>query len=187
MKDKDFFIACIVIFLLVLVFSIRLISPLLGVISLIGLIGSSMMYNYHHKRDVEDDWLSPYYYLLDNDIGKAWDGKFKQNWRVVTAANRDRQSGLVVAGARHYDKVMRAQFFALSGTPLELAKDWDKADFDDLTLDKRWSMCEQGFIDNYGDFLTRAEAWIVAKHADQLIDYWKCNQQEGFLYSENIH
>jgi hypothetical protein len=44
---------------------------------------------------------------------------------------------------------------------------------------------EQGFIDQYGIFLSRAEALLVARTADQIIR--RCGGDEDALYSENLY
>jgi hypothetical protein len=47
---------------------------------------------------------------------------------------------------------------------------------------------EQGFVDNKGNFLSRKEAFVVAKNAGQLIR--RCggdDAQGGILYSENLY
>jgi len=81
--------------------------------------------------------------------------------RVVCAAMR--KDGILICGARHFDKVMRDQV-KLIGLP---SVSW-----------------EQGFIDQKGVFLTREEAWIIAKDADQII---RIVSSEGTLYSENLY
>lgn len=66
--------------------------------------------------------------------------------RVVCAANRN-SKGFVLLGARHWD-------------------DWMQITIDALGLiDTDW---EQGFIDQFGNFLTREEAAIVARDKEQL-------------------
>jgi hypothetical protein len=47
---------------------------------------------------------------------------------------------------------------------------------------------EQGFIDNKGNFLSRKEAYIVAKNAGQVIR--RCGGDDtdgGILHSENLY
>jgi len=44
---------------------------------------------------------------------------------------------------------------------------------------------EQGFIDNKGNWLTREEAYVVAKDADQIIR--RCGGDKRRLFSENIY
>jgi hypothetical protein len=83
--------------------------------------------------------------------------------RVVCAANRHHHSRLIICGARHWDKVMRAQADAL-GTGFT---EW-----------------EQGFIDQFGDFLTRGEAWTVAEEQGQIR---REVSVPGTLFSENLY
>lgn len=91
--------------------------------------------------------------------------------RVVCAAVRLTMNGktLVITGARHYDKLMVACLNAIS---------------------KETSDETQGFVDNYGEFLTREEAWVVAKKARQIL----CRVggdgdliSGGKLFSENMY
>jgi hypothetical protein len=44
---------------------------------------------------------------------------------------------------------------------------------------------EQGFIDTWGNFLTREEAWVNATFNNQIIR--RCGGDEGRLYSENLY
>ena len=61
---------------------------------------------------------------------------------VVCAACRN--GDIIIAGARHFDQLMRLLILALDKSKLE---------------NKEW---EQGFIDQFGDFLTRQEAMKIA-------------------------
>jgi len=84
--------------------------------------------------------------------------------RVVCAANRYRKTGRIICGARHWDKVMRAQKLP----------------------DETWSGWDQGFIDQFGDFMTREEAYEVAINQFQFIR--RCGPEGGrSLYSEHIY
>jgi hypothetical protein len=50
---------------------------------------------------------------------------------------------------------------------------------------------EQGFINTWGEFLTRKEAWVVANHNNQVIclvgSQHMYNQLDAELYSENLY
>ena len=61
---------------------------------------------------------------------------------VVCAACR--VDGALVCGARHFDNVMRDQM-------------------DLMPQSLKWARAEQGFINQFGEFLTREEAMIAAK------------------------
>jgi hypothetical protein len=85
--------------------------------------------------------------------------------RIVCAANR--YLGKVVLGARHFDERMVEQIR-------------------DLGLKGR--ECEQGFIDQYGVFMTRKQAWPVALVAGQIIRRVGGDDADGgTLYSENLY
>lgn len=86
-----------------------------------------------------------------------------QQW-VVCAANRD-QYGTIVAGARHYDNVMRG---VLNTSP--------RISIHDM---------EQGFIDQFGNFLTRREAWVIALENNQIRRL--LGSPDGILFSEHLY
>lgn len=75
------------------------------------------------------------------------------------------KEGRVITGARHFDKVMLGQMKATEGVP------W-------------WRDCQQGFIDQFGDFMSREEAWTVARDRQQIL---REVSDPGILYSENLY
>lgn len=85
--------------------------------------------------------------------------RWEPTQRIVCAANRD-VDGTLYLGVRHCDRFMH-----------------------DAKTDQRY--CEQGFIDQFGEFLTRQEAWKVAVAANQIIR--RVGGDEGRLYSENLY
>lgn len=91
--------------------------------------------------------------------------------RVVCAANR-MPDGTMFIGARHWDDHMASQ-----ADEYILARGLE---------DHRVGIAEQGFIDQWGKFLTRAEAWEVASSRGQVIFTAPgCDGPE--LYSENLY
>lgn len=48
-----------------------------------------------------------------------------------------------------------------------------------------WYHGEQGFVDQFGKFLSRQEAWIVAENAGQILR--RCGGDGIKLYSENLY
>lgn len=94
----------------------------------------------------------------------------KPQQRVVCAACKHPKYPFIVAGPRHWDDVMLRQWrifvevFPTSGGT------------------GRW---EQGFIDQFGDFLTREEAMQVAKAAGQV--NIERNGSKIELYSEGLY
>ena len=91
-------------------------------------------------------------------------GLIKPTSFVVCAANRNKDSGRIICGARHWDNIMRSQ----------------KLDTEDFN---RW---DQGFINQFGEFLTREEAWDIAEKQKQ-IRHLCYEKQHGYLYSENLY
>lgn len=89
--------------------------------------------------------------------------------RIVCAANwTDR--GVLVLGIRHHDAFMRQQVRALG-------HGFSKEDLD-----------YQGFVDQFGKFYSRAEAWKVAEAAGQIIRRVGGNERDGgTLFSENLY
>ena len=94
---------------------------------------------------------------------------------IVCAAMR--KGTIIVAGARHFDNVMRTCIIAMNlGT-----SEW-----------------EQGFIDQKGTFLTRKEAWKAAVKQNQIrrLTGWEESygpinnaglSTKGLLFSENLY
>lgn len=77
--------------------------------------------------------------------------------RVVCAAIRA-ADGSVLLGIRHYSDDMHRQIEARS----------DGAKF------KHRHDEDQGFVDQHGVYMSREEAWIVAKAADQVVNPEAC-------------
>lgn len=88
--------------------------------------------------------------------------------RIVCAALQAVDSDLLL-GIRHYSSDMIKQ--------INLRKDGHK--FRGLRHE------QQGFVDQRGVFLTRKEAFNVAKEANQIINYSVCINDE--LYSEGLY
>ena len=84
--------------------------------------------------------------------------------KIITAANRFRTTNLVLVGARHWSPAMREQARAMGA---ECGDDW-----------------QQGFIDQYDQFLSREDAKRIALANGQALigDDWGRE-----LFSENLH
>lgn len=94
------------------------------------------------------------------------------NPRIICAANRDSETGVIILGIRHWDKSMHQQ-----ANWMTRANDSDDFIFD-----------EQGFVDQFGRFYDRQEAWKVAESNNQIIR--RCGGDTangGTLYSENLY
>lgn len=87
---------------------------------------------------------------------------------VVTAANRHVRTGLLLVGARHWSKAMTAQAKACQIKPLDM-------------LDDEF---EQGFIDQYDQFMSRKDAKRIAKQNGQPLIGEDWGDE---LFSENLH
>lgn len=87
---------------------------------------------------------------------------------VVCAANRFKD-GRIVLGIRHWDQIMHETVRFIYG--------------DDIP-----KPVEQGFVDQRGNFLTRQEAWKLAKENGQIIRRVGADTLEGgTLFSENLY
>lgn len=84
--------------------------------------------------------------------------------RIVCAAMLH-QDGSIICSPRHYDPIARAQV-KMSG--------------------KVWKGFEtQGFVDQWGVFITREDALEIAKKAGQIIR--RCGGDKRELFSENLY
>ncbi len=81
---------------------------------------------------------------------------------VVCAACR--HNNLIIAGARHFDSVMRSQMKAAG---IDTAIHW-----------------EQGFIDQFGNFLTRVQAKKMAEDRGQILEG---EGKYADLFSEDLY
>ena len=91
--------------------------------------------------------------------------EFIQDPVIVCAAMRNAE-GEIICGPRHYDKIMNQQLRRLA------RNDWRAS-------------ITQGFVDQYGNFLTREEAWEIAIRKGQIVR--RVGGDEGKLFSENLY
>lgn len=106
----------------------------------------------------------------------------KPKRRVVCAAIRNCK-GQIVCGARHFDGVMRAQLD--TSKRRRYWKTYVKV-FGRIIW--RCPPVAQGFIDQWGVFMDRTEAWKVAMAAGQVMR--RCGGDTtdgGTLFSENLY
>lgn len=97
--------------------------------------------------------------------------------RIVCAAIRSKTTGRILCGARHMDFVMR-QFTVRRRFWL----------FGRRCLRAEWKSPEQGFIDQFGNFLTRSEAYFIAKLEGQVIGRSSSSHDYGpTLFSEDLY
>ena len=85
--------------------------------------------------------------------------------RIVCAAIRHRD-GRIVCGPRHFDQTM-------ANTLEQLPDPMD------------WHDAAQGFVDQFGNFLTRWAAWDIAEQRNQIV---RClDWFPGELHSEHLY
>lgn len=84
---------------------------------------------------------------------------------IVCAAMRNAQ-GSILCSPRHFDPIARAQ----------IARDSEQSS---------WKTAQQGFVDQFGSFLTREQALTIARTQDQIRR--RCGGDEERLYSENLY
>lgn len=95
--------------------------------------------------------------------------KYGVQRRVVCAANN--YGGYIVTGARHFCPIMHMQIDSVGEELL-------------LALAGGFDNTQQGFIDQYGLFMDREEAFIVAKEAGQVLDR---HEWGTTLFSESLY
>ena len=99
-------------------------------------------------------------YWVDNGIEKP---------QAVVVCAACKYGDLTIAGARHWDSVMYSQYKSLKD-PAKTYK------------------FKQGFINQFGEFLSREEAMIVALEAGQTVDVERgCGGDEKILFSEGLY
>lgn len=84
---------------------------------------------------------------------------------IVCAAIRHKSSNLIICGPRHFDAIMNQQIRN--------------------NAYKGWNDADQGFVDQFGKFLTRSEAHIIATKKNQIIR--RVGGDKSELFSENLY
>jgi len=91
--------------------------------------------------------------------------------KQIVVCSAIRQNGVTVCGARHFDRGMVHTIRSLDGSCM-------------MKLGTAW---EQGFIDQFGKFLTREEAFQVVKNNGQPFDSKRNGGSKIKLYSEGLY
>lgn len=91
---------------------------------------------------------------------------------VVCAAIRRKSDGVILAGARHFDRVMTNVI---------------RANSQGDELDRSWSDADQGFIDQFGRFLSRKEALEVVLNDPKQRSVMRNPNAGVELYSEDLY
>lgn len=91
---------------------------------------------------------------------------------IVCAAASNTYNGAIICSPRHYDSTFHAAVEFLRETDTEQAV-------------LGWRTADQGFVDQFGKFLTRAEARRIAVATGQIRR--RCGGDHEELYSENLY
>ena len=106
------------------------------------------------------------YYKKKKEIKKQ---KEQEKHRKIVCAALRFKSGLIITGVRHFDKIMSDQIEVLLNCGTLVSND----------------VAEQGFVDSYGAFLDRTQAYRLAEKNGQLNLKSQIHLDE--LYSENLY
>lgn len=96
--------------------------------------------------------------------------------RIVCAACQHKD-GAIILGIRHFDTIMHSTIEQRL----------------QINPDESWQGCDQGFVDQFGNFLNRCESWIIASKSNQIFRFVGGQTKadlgkEGIaLYSENLY
>ncbi len=85
--------------------------------------------------------------------------------------------GLIVTGVRHFSPDMRATLARVYGKGLRAFGRWWLKPY-------HLRVVEQGFVDQWGTFLNRQDAWVIAEREGQIREQVSI---PGTLYSENLY
>lgn len=96
--------------------------------------------------------------------------------RIVSAAML-MHDGAIITGIRHFSPEMRATLKRCYGAGLRIFGRWWIKPY-------HLHVKEQGFVDQFGVFLNREDAWVVAEQAGQIL---RRVATPGELYSENLY
>lgn len=103
--------------------------------------------------------------------------------RIICAAVQNKD-GRITCGPRHFDGTMWAQILGITLEEFSNIQR-DPAGSVPITV-KIWQGAEEGFIDQYGKFYTREEAWPIALENEQ-INPQEFMWQTGKLHSEHLY
>lgn len=107
----------------------------------------------------------------------SWKPDFNTTPQRIACAACRHKDGAIIVSIRHFDSFMH--------TTLDLRKQIDP--------DEDWFGCEQGFVDQFGNFLDRRIAWVIAAKANQIFRLVgnqtkdDLNREDIELFSENLY
>lgn len=130
---------------------------------ILNLAGRMRLNEYINNNYIKND--------ADGFTGWRWE-KFKVKLIIVSAANR--YGDIVLCAPRHSGPAMFQNIMAFGG--MMFLHNWAGDE-----------NCEQGFVDQYGTFYDREEAYIIAKRNKQIISNNGRGTTPGMLFSEDLY
>lgn len=114
------------------------------------------------QTEVQQETIDEMSIRLFQERSKEKDAQKPEQW-IVCAAIRN-SFGQIICGPRHFDQRMR----------------------DQIGISRNdWKSSEQGFVDQFGAFLTREEAHAIAAKNGQIRR--RCGGDKNRLFSENLY
>ena len=106
---------------------------------------------------------------LGDYIDDYWERNNIKKPQAVVVCAACKYEELTICGARHWDSVMWSQYKRLEDKP-------------------KTYLFKQGFINQFGEFLTREEAMVIALEAGQTVDVERgCGGNDKILFSEGLY
>jgi hypothetical protein len=105
--------------------------------------------------------------------------------RIVCAACKH-TDGRIVCGPRHFDDTMWKQILGINMDDWEAHHARSRSSEYPPPEVEGWGDAEQGFIDQFGAFYTREEAWVIADKSGQILEKER-NWCPGSLHSEHLY
>lgn len=96
--------------------------------------------------------------------------------RIVCSAIQN-PDGIIVVGVRHFDGIMHKTLGLRNK----------------LDCQENWEDCDEGFVDQFGDFVDRETGWLIACAANQIFRFVGSQTKDDLgksgikLYSENLY
>jgi len=96
--------------------------------------------------------------------------EIRETHRRIVCAAYTMEDGMIISGVRHLSPDMRATMHKIygDGYHMKISREHHAG----------------GFIDQYGIYYNRKDAWVIAERQGQIINDCSC---EGTLFSENLY
>lgn len=139
----------------------------------------------HHLPSIaklRTDLLMFRQWIQDDEDGFTGWRKDKYNKKPIIVCAANKYGNIIVTGSRHYSVDMYLAISALGGIGLLRKYGASSVKTSEENDDRYY---DQGFIDQYGFFYDRKEAWIIAVENGQIRN--EDGGPEGTLYSEHLY